>query len=200
VAVAEGVFVPRPRSALLVREATALARRVDRPVVVDLCCGTGAIGAALAARVPGISLHATDLDPAAVRCAVVNLGARVHQGDLFEALPDEVRGRIAVLVANVPYVPTAEIPLLPAEARLHEPPISLDGGPDGLAVLRRVAAGAVEWLAPGGAVLMEIGATQVEAARRVLTGAGLRARIRRSEELDATVIIGHRPGPSCGQS
>jgi release factor glutamine methyltransferase len=216
VTVTEGVFVPRPRSALLVREAVKLARHAaarpdkttaqataeptaqtaaeaERPsLVVDLCCGTGAIGAAVAARVPGIDLRAADLEPAAVACARANLAGPVYQGDLFDALPADLRGRIDVLVANVPYVPTDEVALLPAEARLHEPRSGLDGGPDGLAVLRRVAAGAPHWLAPAGAVLMETSEAQRPAALRALAAAGLRATAARWAELEATVVIGRR--------
>jgi release factor glutamine methyltransferase len=197
VAVSEGVFVPRPRSALLVREAARIAGRRraggHRPVVLDLCCGTGALGAAVAARVPEIDLHAADLTPAAVRCARTNLAGPVYQGDLFEALPAELSGRVDVLVANVPYVPTGELELLPAEARLHEPRSGLDGGPDGLAMLRRVAAGAPRWLSPGGAVLMETSRAQRPVALRELAGQGLRATSARWRELEATVVIGRLP-------
>ncbi|MYR62648.1 putative protein N(5)-glutamine methyltransferase, partial [Streptomyces sp. SID625] len=96
-----------------------------------------------------VELHAADIDPAAVRCARRNIapaGGRVHHGDLYAALPADLRGRVDVLAANVPYVPTGEVPLLPSEARDHEPPAALDGGADGLDVLRRVAAGAPDWL------------------------------------------------------
>jgi release factor glutamine methyltransferase len=194
VRVADGVFVPRPRTAFLVREAAGIATALARaPLVVDLCCGTGAIGAALVARVPGMRLHAADLSPAAVRCARANLSVPVHSGDLFDALPGDLRGRVDVLVANVPYVPTGEIGLLPVEARLHEPREVLDGGPDGLAVLRRVAAGAPDWLAPGGAALMETGRAQRPTALRVLAASGLLAAAAYDPDLDATVVIGRRP-------
>ena len=99
------------------------------------------MGAALAAAWAGLELHAADIDPAAVRCARRNLaaaGGQVYEGDLYEPLPAALRGRVDVLVANVPYVPTEEIGLLPPEARLHEPRVALDGGADGLDVLRRV--------------------------------------------------------------
>ena len=97
----------------------------------------------LAAR-PDITVHAADLDAAAVACARRNLGPRgtVHHGDLYEPLPRELAGRVDVLVANAPYVPTAEIALMPPEARLHEPRVALDGGPDGLDVARRIVADA----------------------------------------------------------
>ncbi|UOY01300.1 putative protein N(5)-glutamine methyltransferase [Blastococcus sp. PRF04-17] len=187
-----GVFVPRRRTGYLVEQAAALAR--PGAVVVDLCCGSGAVGAALLAEAPGIELHAADVDPTAVRCARRNLPGRpVHVGDLFEALPAELRGRIDVLVANVPYVPADAIALMPPEARLHEPPIALDGGADGLAVARRLVAGAPSWLAPGGTVLFEAGEDQVPAALSALAAAGLTAREAEDGERGATVVLGTRP-------
>ena len=137
-------------------------------MIVDLCCGAGAIGAALAAAVDRAEVHAADIDPAAVRCARLNLpGPRghVYQGDLYEPLPAGLRGRVAVLAANVPYVPTGEIGFLPPEARTHEPRAALDGGADGLDVLRQVAAGAPGWLAPGGHLLIETSERQAPAGR-----------------------------------
>ncbi|MGW7791089.1 putative protein N(5)-glutamine methyltransferase, partial [Streptomyces tricolor] len=139
VTVEPGVFVPRRRTEFLVDQ--ALAAAPDATVVVDLCCGSGALGAALAAALDDAEVHAADIDPAAVRCARRNLAAcygRAHEGDLYDALPAGLRGRVGILTANVPYVPTAEVALLPPEARDHEPLVALDGGPDGLDVLRRV--------------------------------------------------------------
>ncbi len=96
ITVAPGVFVPRRRTEFLVRQAVALAR--PGAVIVDLCCGAGAIGAALAAAVEEAEVHAADIDPAAVRCARQNLpGGRVYQGDLYAPLPAGLRGRIAIL-------------------------------------------------------------------------------------------------------
>jgi release factor glutamine methyltransferase len=188
---APGVFVPRRRTEFLVRQATALARRGD--VIVDLCCGAGAIGATLAAAVEGVEVYASDIDPAAVRCARQNLPAdRVYQGDLYAPLPAALRGRVAILAANVPYVPAREIELLPAEARAHEPRAALDGGADGLDVLRRVATGAATWLAPGGFLLSETSDRQASLAEAVVTASGLAARVARSSDLDATVIIARR--------
>jgi release factor glutamine methyltransferase len=191
IVVAPGVFVPRRRTGLMVREAAALAR--PGAVVVDLCCGTGAVGAALAAAVPGIDLHAADLDPAAVACARRNLpGVPVHAGDLFAALPEELAGRIAVLTANVPYVPTSAIALMPPEARDHEPRQALDGGVDGLALVRRVVTDAPRWLAPGGALLFECGEGQAAAALDVVAAGGLLARVATDEDLGGTVVVGTR--------
>ncbi len=189
--VAPGVFVPRRRTEALVGQAVARAR--PGAIVVDLCCGSGAVGAAVAAAVPGIELHAADVDPAAAASARSNLpGARVHEGDLFAALPAELRGRIEVLAANAPYVPTSEISRMPAEARDHEPPVALDGGDDGLTVLRRIVAGAPGWLAPRGALLFEVSAAQTTAAVAALRGAGLAPLVVEDDERDATVVVGSR--------
>ncbi|MEV6959881.1 putative protein N(5)-glutamine methyltransferase [Streptomyces sp. NPDC051207] len=194
VTVEPGVFVPRRRTEFLVEQ--ALAQAPDATVVVDLCCGSGAVGAALAAALDGVELHAADIDPAAARCARRNLaaaGGRVHTGDLFEALPGDLRGRVGILAANVPYVPSGEVPLLPSEAREHEPLVALDGGADGLDVLRRVAAGARHWLAPGGCLLVETGERQAPAAVAAFTRGGLTTRLAVPEERYAHVVIGVRP-------
>ena len=189
IAVDPGVFVPRRRTEFLVRQAAALAGP-GNVVIVDLCCGAGAIGAALAAALGGAEVHAVDIDPAAVRCAGRNVPGRVYQGDLYEPLPAALRGRVGILAANVPYVPTGEIGFLPPEARAHEPGVALDGGADGLDVLRRVAAGAPEWLAPGGHLLIETSERQAASAAAAFADSGLTSRVSRSDDLDATVIIG----------
>jgi release factor glutamine methyltransferase len=197
ITVTPGVFVPRWRTEFLVAQAVALARPGD--VIADLCCGAGAIGIAVAAAVDRAELHAADIDPAAVGCARQNVAAflgprgHVYQGDLYEPLPRGLRGRVAVAVANVPYVPTSEIALLPAEARVHEPLAALDGGPDGLDVLRRVAAGAPGWLAPGGHLLIETSERQAAAAQAAFAAAGLATRVASSADLGTTVVIGKNP-------
>jgi release factor glutamine methyltransferase len=187
-----GVFVPRRRTEFLVEHAATLTR--PGAVVVDLCCGSGAMGAALAGLAGPVELHAVDVDPAAVRCARRNVEGAVYEGDLFDALPATLRGRIDLLLANVPYVPTGEIELMPPEARLYEAPVALDGGADGLDVLRRVAAAAPPWLAPGGHLLSETGEHQVPAAVAAFAAAGLDARVATDPDRGATVIVGTNPG------
>ncbi|MGI5271801.1 putative protein N(5)-glutamine methyltransferase [Nonomuraea sp. CA-218870] len=188
-----GVFVPRPRTEFLAEQAIAVAPR-RAAVVVDLCCGSGALGAALVAALEEVELHAADIDPAAVACARRNLpGAGVYEGDLYDPLPAGLRGRVDVLLANVPYVPTGEIPLLPVEARLHEARVALDGGRDGLEVLRRVAAGAGRWLAPGGRLLFETSERQASHAVEAIARYGLWPRVTHSSGWDATVVIATRP-------
>lgn len=217
IAVDEGVFVPRRRTEFLAREALALARLAagagrpagtagpsagpaaapSRAVVVDLCCGSGAVGAVLAASLDRIELYAADIEPAAVRCARRNIGDKglVYEGDLYEPLPASLRGRVDVLVANAPYVPTEAIEFLPPEARIHEPRVALDGGSDGLEIQRRVTAEAAEWLAPGGHLLVETSERQAPRTAEAFARHGLRTRVVSCEDLDATVVIGTRPVP-----
>ena len=191
VAVAPGVFVPRRRTEFLARSAAAAAERAGSVVVLDLCCGTGAVGAAVAALVPGAEVYAAELDPAAVACARRNLPPdRVFEGDLYDALPAALRGRVDVLVCNAPYVPTGAIPLMPPEARLHEPGVALDGGVHGLDVQARVAAGAPGWLAPGGSLLIETSARQAPGTVALMTAAGLTASVSSDDEVGGTVVTG----------
>ena len=192
IAVAPGVFVPRRRTELLVRLATPLLRPGD--AVVELCCGAAAVATALAAAVPGLALHAVDIEPAAVECARRNLvDGRVYEGDVDAPLPASLRGRVAVVVANAPYVPTDAIALMPPEARDHEPRVALDGGADGLDVQRRVAAAAPRWLAPGGSLLIETSERQAPLTAAAVAAAGLEPRVERSDELDGTAVVGVRP-------
>ena len=209
IAVEPGVFVPRRRSEFLVSVAVGLAgqRGGPAPVIVDLCCGTGALGLAVAALLSRqdepdpsgftvatrVELHAADLDPAAVACARRNVepaGGHVHAGDLFAALPSGLAGRIDVLTCNAPYVPTTEIAFMPAEARDHEALIALDGGADGLAVLRRAASAAASWLAPNGVLLVETSERQAPAMAAAMSAGGLTPQVHEDDESGATVVAG----------
>jgi release factor glutamine methyltransferase len=213
IAVDPGVFVPRRRTEFLVSQAVTLARQTPTPrtVIVDLCCGSGALGVALATALGGVvgsglaereaELYAADLDPVAVRCArrnVAAVGGQVFQGDLYQPLPATLRGRSGIVLANAPYVPTDEVALLPPEARFHEPQLSLDGGADGLGILRRVVQAAPQWLAPGAHLLSETSERQAPALTEAMAQAGLITQVARSEELNATVVIGTRPAGSDG--
>jgi release factor glutamine methyltransferase len=217
-----GVFVPRRRSEFLVAVAIGLAGgRMDGgpevPLIIDLCCGTGALGLAVATGLAGrAELHAADLDPAAVACArrnvepsargdggrphpggqppMTGVRGRVYVGDLFGALPGGLRGRADILICNAPYVPSGDIAFLPAEARDHEPLVALDGGLDGLAVLRRAASDAPGWLAPGGALLVETSDRQAPEMAAAMAAAGLSPAIRTDEDWGATVVTGRAAG------
>ncbi|MCU1438348.1 MAG: prmB [Naasia sp.] len=190
--VAQGVFVPRRRTELLVD--LALEHAGSGTVIVELCCGVGAVAAALLERLPGAVVHAADVDPAATVVAARNLRGRgrVWQGDLYAALPDDLRGAVGVIVANAPYVPTGEIGLMPPEARDHEARIALDGGPDGLDVQRRIAAAAGRWLTPRGVVVLETSRRQAPASVRLLAEAGFRASAVTDDERAATAVVAVR--------
>lgn len=206
IAVEPGVFIPRRRTGFLVTLAVESAPRLGAApgqagmVVLDLCCGSGALGLAVARTLAGthsrVELHAADIDPVAVHCArrnITAIGGRVYLGDLYQPLPPRLRGRVDILVANIPYVPTDAVALLPVDAREYEPRAALDGGPDGLDMARRVVAGAPGWLAEGGRLLIEASQRQAPRVAEELTAAGLIPRVAHSAELDATVVTGVKP-------
>lgn len=193
VTVAPTVFVPRRRTEALVRSALEVLRPGD--VVVDLGCGSGAIAAALLALQPALDVWAVDVDPAAVACARRNLPPeRVLEGDLYAPLPERLRGRVSLVAANAPYVPSGAIATLPAEARDHEARTALDGGPDGLDAQRRVIAGAPHWLAPAGLLLVETSTGQAGRTAAAMRACGLVVAVRHDPVVDATVAQGRMPG------
>jgi release factor glutamine methyltransferase len=191
------VFVPRRRSELLVRHALRSARQ--GATVVDLCCGSAAVGVAIALAIPAARLHAADLDAAAVACArrnVARVGGHVHHGDLFDPLPRNLRHHVDILVVNAPYVPTSELAFMPREARCHEPAAALDGGADGLDLQRRITARAATWLAPGGQLLIETSRHLSHGTVAAFHAAGLTATTISDPDLDATIVVGSsRPRP-----
>ena len=189
--VAPGVFVPRLRSTLMVE--LAVDRLVPGATVIDLGCGTGAISAAVAARVPDAEVWAVDIDPAAVACARRNLPAqRVREGDLFDPLPADLQA--SVICANAPYVPTDAIATMPPEAREHEHRVALNGGADGLDVQRRVITDAPRWLVPGGTLLVETSRQQAPTTAALMSAAGLTATVHRDDDVDGTVVSGRLDG------
>ena len=186
-----GVFVPRQRTFPVQR---AVAWAAPDSMVLDLCCGAGAIGAAIAARLPGIDPYAADIDPAEVASARRNIRPdRVFEGDLFDPLPASLKGRVDILVANTPCVLRDALALMPPEARLHETRVALNGGADGLDVQRRLAEGAPRWLACGGYLFVESSEEQAELTAAVFEANGLVASIAHSEQLCSTVVTGALP-------
>ena len=189
IACAPGVFVPRRRTGLMVRLAVARLAGRAAPTVLDLGCGTGALGAAVAAGVPGAEVWAVDVDPAAVACARRKLPPeRVLLGDLYEPLPQGLR--FDTILANAPYVPTDEIALMPPEARDHEHRVALDGGADGLDVQRRAIAAAPERRAPGGGGHGGTSRPQAGGTHAQMEGAGLSAYLHTDDEVGGTVVVG----------
>jgi release factor glutamine methyltransferase len=179
----EGVYVPRWQTEQLALR--AVERLPDGGRAIDLCTGSGAIAATLMGRRPGASVAASDLDARAVACARSN-GVDAYQGDLFAPLP---AGRVDVVVGVVPYVPTPDLPLLQRDTLAFESPLSYDGGDDGLDLLRRAIAGAVAFLRPRGALLLELGAGQAEALAGDLARHGYGdVAVQRDEEGDVRGI------------
>jgi release factor glutamine methyltransferase len=186
-----GVFVPRRRTEFLARKAVEVTPA--GAVVLDMCCGSGAVAAAVLGKVPAAEVHAVDIDAAAVKCARRNLPlSHVYQGDLYEPLPLSLRGRVRTLTANAPYVPSGAIGTMPPEARDYEPRVALDGGDDGLEIHRRLIAGASAWLAPGGYLIIETSEGQAPLAMEALGRNGFTAAVETCDELDATIVTGRR--------
>ncbi|HZQ87423.1 MAG TPA: HemK/PrmC family methyltransferase [Acidimicrobiales bacterium] len=167
--VAAGVYVPRLQSVPLAQQAAH-----ELPPgggAVDLCTGAGAVAAFVLAHRPDARVVATDVDEHAVECARTN-GVDAHVGDLFGPLPSELRGHVDVVTAVAPYVPTPELQYLPRDVRAYEPQLALDGGGDGLDVVRRIVSEAPSWLRAGGSLLLEIGGDQASVVRPLLHAAG----------------------------
>jgi release factor glutamine methyltransferase len=173
-----GVYVPRPQTEILARRAVELLPRDGS--AADLCTGSGALAAVLGLHRPQARVVASDLDPAACRCAATN-GVEVYQGDLADPLPVELHGRLDLVVAVVPYVPTGALEFLPIDSRDFEPLLALDGGPEGTRVLERLVPEAAEWLRPGGSLLLELGADQDRALSDSLRRAGFGETLRHED-------------------
>ncbi len=171
-----GVFIPRRRTVALARRVAARLPGGGR--LLDLACGAAPISAYVVDRDPSVRVTACDLDPRAVDCARTNLplDAIVVTSDLFDEVP---AGRFDVIAANLPYVPTSQLHLMPRDSRDHEPVATCDGGADGLDVLRRVAPELDGRLRSGGSFLTEVARDQIDEATVVL--AGLRVRVGRSK-------------------
>ena len=188
-AVTPDVLIPRPETEGLVEWAVEVLRERPAARIADVGTGSGAIGCALAARLPGLEVLAIDCSTAALAVASQNvrehgLGARVRlmAGDLLEPLRPH-GGVVDAVVANPPYLPSAVFPSLPPEVSLREPRLALDGGPDGMAVLRRLIAGAPLALPPGGWLLMEIGEDQAGPLASLMAAEGF-VEIRSRRDLN----------------
>jgi release factor glutamine methyltransferase len=169
VAITAGVFVPRWQSEGLAERTAELLPSDGR--AIDLGTGSGAIAMVLMARRPGAMVVGVESDPMAAECARRN-GVQVVQGDLFGAVPATWKATVDVIVGVLPYVPTDEIPYLPRDVPAFEPLAALDGGSDGLLVIRRAVIESREWLRDGGHLLLEIGGDQPRALIPLLEMAG----------------------------
>jgi release factor glutamine methyltransferase len=194
VTVRPGVFIPRPETEVLVDVALECLGERWEPVVVDVGTGTGAVALAIANERPGSSVIATDLSREAVELARENgarlgLGIRVLRGDLLEPLPLELRGDIDLVVSNPPYVTAVEYEDLPAEVRA-DPRLALVGG---TRLHERLAATALGWLRPGGALAVEIGAAQGPDVAKVMERSYEAVRIVPDLAGRDRVVVGRRP-------
>ena len=174
--VSPDVLVPRPETELLVELALAEARRLRDPVVVDACTGSGCIAAALAHHLSNARMVATDISPAAMQIARENMELRTGGQNALLVTCSTVRAlRSAVadiVTANPPYIPSSQVGDLQPEVRDYEPRLALDGGHDGLMVMRELLPEALRVLKPGGLILMEVALGQSEAAAELMTRIG----------------------------
>lgn len=190
-AVTPAVLIPRPDTEVLVEE--ALARGGEQARVLDVGTGSGAIAVSLAVERSAWRVTALDLSAAALQIAQTNARRhgvadrlRILQGDLAR-LPDE---QFDLIVANPPYIPSGDLPGLMADVRDFEPHLALDGGPDGLAAYRALAAQAPRRLHPGGRLLVEIGQGQEQAVGELFAGAGLQGLFTRADYAGIIRVVG----------
>lgn len=182
VAVEPGVFVPRWQSEPLAERAAQLLPPGGR--AIDLGTGSGAVACVLIERCPTATVLGTERDPVAARCARRN-GVVVAQGDLFDGVPESWKGTVDVIVGVLPYVPTGEMQYLPHDVCVFEPRTALDGGQDGLVVVRRAVIESRQWLRARGHLLLELGGDQPDALVPILEEAGLTVvRVMRDAEGD----------------
>jgi release factor glutamine methyltransferase len=182
VAVEPGVFVPRWQSEQLALD--AVRRTPTRGIAVDVATGCGAVGLVLQAACSTAQVVGTELDPLAARCARDN-GLQVLEGSLLDPLPDSFEHCVDIIVGILPYVPTEAIRYLPRDVQSYEPLLALDGGGDGLDLVRTVVSDSTRFLRPGGWLLLEVGTDQVTSVRALLRNHGYGAiEVIRDEEGD----------------
>ena len=184
-AVGPGVFVPRPETELLAGWAVEEAGALDRPVVLDLGTGSGAIAAAVADEVPAARVHALELDERAHAWAERNLagtGVDLRFGDLATAF-DDLAGRVDVIASNPPYIPLTAWESVAPEARDHDPELALWSGADGLDAIRALEARAAVLLREDGWIGVEHADVQGETAPAVFTDSGRWSEVKDHRDL-----------------
>ena len=191
-----GAFVPRPSSELLVDRAVRRLRRLDGPVVVDVCTGAGPIALAIAGEISDATVHATDIQEEGLAQGRKNARAldianvTFKKGDMYNGLSADLHGGVDVITGHVPYVPLDELDDLPAEIREHEPIFTLtDESDDGLYLMRRAILEAPEWLKPGGWLLLEISDDLIPKLQDLCTQAGLENKGVASDDDDLSVVV-----------
>ena len=200
IAVGPGVLIPRPETEMVVEETLRLVESEASPVFADVGCGSGAIAVALVVARPDAVVYALDVAPRALELTAHN--AAVHsviervnvlESDLLTALPRPVH----VVAANLPYVMSDETPLLEPEVSRYEPREALDGGADGLVLIRRLLAEADGHLLPGGALVLEMDPRQIAAAGETAAACFPGAQIRAARDLgerERVLVVETAPG------
>ena len=191
-----GSFVPRPSSELVVDRAVRRLKRMDDPVVVDICTGAGPIALAIADEITDAQVHAMDIQEEGLAQGRKNARAleipnvTFKQGDMYDGLPRDLHGGIDVITGHVPYVPIDELDDLPAEVREHEPLFTLsDESDDGLFLMRRAILEAPEWLKPGGWLLLEVSDDLIPKLQALCTEAGLENKGAASDDDGLSVVV-----------
>ncbi|HEX2058400.1 MAG TPA: HemK/PrmC family methyltransferase [Actinomycetota bacterium] len=191
-----GAFVPRPSSELTVQRALRKLRRRRNPVVVDVCTGAGPIALALADELPGAQVWGADIATDGLTQGRENAkrleldNVRFKKSDMYDALPKRLRGNVDLITGHVPYVPLDEVADLPAEVREFEPIYTLtDESFDGLGLMRRAVAESVDWLRPGGWLLLELSHDLPDKVRRLVRKAGLEDHGIATDEDDLSVVV-----------
>ena len=198
----ERALIPRPETEAVWDEARRMLGEAGRgTVIVDLCTGTGAMALALKTVFPEARVFATDLSEAALSLAKDNaarlgLDIEFFHGDLFEALPKSIYGRIDLLVSNPPYIEEKEWETLPPDVRDHEPRQALVSGPEGTEILERIADEVYWWLGVGGWVLCEIGETQGQRTDE-LFGQWLDTEVRPDLAGRDRILVGRKGARCC---
>lgn len=165
------VLIPRQDTETLVEAVIVALRQMEKPRMLDLCAGSGAIGLSVKTLVPDADVTLADCSRDALEVVRENarrlgVDVEIRHGDLFRAVWHQ---KFDLIASNPPYIPTGDLPLLQREVQ-REPQLALDGGDDGLEFYRRIAADAPEHLNPGGSIYLEVGAGQADAVRALLTG------------------------------
>lgn len=200
--VTPAVLIPRPDTETLVLALIESAKSLPAPRILDLCTGSGCIAIAASVHIPHATLTAVDIDKAALKVAQENakrhtLTERIafHQGDLFGPLAEN--SQFDAIVSNPPYVTAAELPTLQADV-LHEPRLALDGGADGLDIVRRLVIEAEQHLAAGGRLLIEIAPEQAEAVQALLSARQCYGDIKAITDLSGKkrVVSAQKSSPS----
>ncbi|MGE5676538.1 MAG: peptide chain release factor N(5)-glutamine methyltransferase [Pseudomonadota bacterium] len=175
-----GVLIPRPDTEITVEKVIKLSKGMEKPVIIDMCTGSGAIAVSLASHIPGASLWAVDISDAALECSRVNVGSlglenrvRLLKSDLFVNMRGMgLEGAVDIIVSNPPYIQSDAIAGLDAGVRDYEPHLALDGGVDGLVYYKSIVRDSVDFLKSNGILAFEIGYDQGAAVKSIMEDSG----------------------------